>query len=420
MSMKIAIIGTGISSNIASYLLSKVHDITVYEKNDYVGGHSRTLTIDYDGKEIPVDTGFIVFNYRNYPLLTGMFKHFGVEVEKSDMSFAASINNGWLEYNTQSLGKLFAQKKNLFRPKYIGMLKDITKFFKASKVILESEDSTTTLGEFVEELELGQWFKDYFLLPMGGAIWSCPVEQMLEFPAYTYVRFFENHGLLATEGQPQWYTVTGGSKNYVSKLTEGFKDKIRLNCGVSKVTRKNGKVEIIDEQGNTEAYDHVVMGSHGDESLNLLADASDDEKTILGNFKYQKNIAYLHRDKSLMPKNKNAWASWVYLSEEKEDNNPNIAVSYWMNLLQNIDNKHPLFVTLNPAKEPNPELVFNKHEFYHPVFTNEAIASQKQIDKIQGVQNTWFCGAYQRYGFHEDGIMSGVAVAKELGVDVPW
>ncbi len=255
---------------------------------------------------------------------------------------------------------------------------------------------------------------------MGGAIWSCPVEQMLQFPAYTYVRFFENHGLLATAGQPQWYTVAGGSKNYVSKLTASFKDKVRLNCGAAKVTRQNGKVEVVDEQGNSAIYDHVVMGSHGDESLQLLSDASEDEKDILGVFKYQKNTAYLHRDISLMPKNKKAWASWVYLSEERENNNPDIAVSYWMNLLQGIDNKRPLILTLNPQTPPNDELVFNKHEFYHPVFTNEAIASQKRIGEIQGVQNTWFCGAYQRYGFHEDGMMSGVAVAKKLGADLPW
>lgn len=418
--MKIAIIGTGISANIASYMLNQQHDITVYEKNSYIGGHSRTLSVDYDGKQINVDTGFIVFNYRNYPLLTGMFEHLGVAVEKSDMSFAASINDGWLEYNAQSLSKLFAQKRNILRPKYIGMLLDINKFFKAAKVILETEDSTKTLGQFVDELRLGDWFKKYFLLPMGGAIWSCPVEQMLDFPAYTYVLFFENHGLLTVNDQPQWYTVSGGSKKYVEKLTASFADKIKLNCGVREVFRRDGKVEIIDELGNIEVYDHVVIGAHGDESLAMLADASEDEKAVLGNFKYQKNIAYLHRDESLMPKRRKAWASWVYLSEAQEDKNPHISLTYWMNLLQNIDDKYPLFVTLNPASPPEPELVFNKHEFTHPVFTNAAIASQKQIEKIQGQRNTWFCGAYQRYGFHEDGMMSGVAVAEKLGAKLPW
>ena len=418
--MKIAIIGTGISGNIAAYLLNQAHDITVYEKNNYIGGHSRTLEIDYDGKKIPVDTGFIVFNYRNYPLLTGMFKHLEVEAEKSDMSFAASINNSWLEYNTQSLAKLFAQKKNLLRPKYIGMLKDITSFFKESKLILESGEIDMNLGEFVKNLGLGDWFKRYFLYPMGGAIWSCPIEQMLQFPAYTFIRFFENHGLLATEGQPQWYTVTGGSKQYVEKLTASFDDKVRLNCAVKSIKRDNNKVEVTDQNGNTEVYDHVVMASHADESLKILSDATHEEKAILSNFTYQKNIAYLHRDVSLMPKNKNAWASWVYLSKEKEDKTPDISVSYWMNLLQNIDDKYPLFVTLNPHTEPDPELVFNRHEFHHPVFTKNAIKAQKEIELIQGKNNTWFCGAYQRYGFHEDGMMSGVNVAKELGVDLPW
>jgi len=420
MRMKIAIIGTGISGNIATYLLNAEHDITVYEKNSYIGGHSRTLEIDYSGKKIAVDTGFIVFNYRNYPLLTGMFKHLGVKVDKSDMSFAATINNGWLEYNAQSPLKLFAQKRNWLRPQYWGMIRDILKFFKAAKSILETNDTSRTLGEFVNDLKLGKWFQQYFLLPMGGAIWSCPVEQMLQFPAHTFVRFFDNHGLLTVNDQPQWYTVDGGSKNYVAKLTESFVDKIRLNSAVKKVTRKNGKVQITDEHGQTEIYDQVIFASHADETLRMLSDASDAEQEILGAFEYQENTAYLHRDVALMPKNKNCWASWVYLSEQKQDKQPHISLSYWMNLLQNIDYNYPLFVTLNPAKAPKDELTFNKHIFHHPVFTVKAIEAQEKIAQIQGQQNTWFCGAYQRYGFHEDGMLSGVKVAQALGAKLPW
>lgn len=418
--MKIAIIGTGISANIAAYLLNAAHDITVYEKNAYIGGHSRTLSVQHGEKQIDVDTGFIVFNYRNYPILTGMFKHLDVAVEESDMSFAASINKGWLEYNTQTTAGIFAQKRNLLRPQYLLFLRDILKFFKASKQILDAQDYTTKLGDFSDQLGLGNWFKRYFLLPMGGAIWSCPLEQMLEFPAYTFVRFFDNHGLLAREGQPQWFTVSGGSKNYVKKLTASFAEKIRLNCGATKIVRVDGKVQVTDATGATEVFDQVVIGAHGDEALELLAAPSADEQQILSQFTYQTNIAYLHSDESLMPKNRKCWASWNYLSDAKQDQAPDIAVSYWMNLLQNIDKKYPLFVTLNPTTPPAPEKTFNRHEFAHPVFTTAAIAAQKELPKIQGVNNTWFCGAYQRYGFHEDGAMSGVAVAKQLGAEIPW
>lgn len=416
--MKIAIIGSGISGLSAAYFLNKKHDITIYEKNSYIGGHARTLEIDYEGTKIAVDTGFIVFNYRNYFHLTNLFKELNVEVEKSDMSFGISINKGEIEWSAQSLISLFGQPSNLFNPKFYRMLFDMRKFFKNAALIL-NEDKKIPLGEFLEELKIGEEFKEWFLLPMGAAIWSCPLATMMQFPAKSFVRFFENHGLLTITDQPQWFTVKGGSKNYVKKISENFSNKILTNCAATKIKRLDDKIEIIDSQGNKKTYDKIIFACHGDEALSMLEDASNEEKEILSAFKYQENVAYLHRDQSLMPKRKRCWASWIYLKENDDIKN-NLAVSYWMNNLQNIDKKKPLFITLNPPYAPSSDLVFDRHIFYHPIFTQEAIDAQEKITQIQGQNNTYFCGAHLRYGFHEDGILSAVNIAKKLEVKIPW
>lgn len=417
--MKIAIIGSGISGNVAAWLLNQHHDITVYEKNRYIGGHSRTLTIQHQGQAVDVDTGFIVFNHRCYPLLKGLFEHLGVATEKSDMSFGATIHDGWLEYGTHSLNTLFGQRRNLLRPAYWEMLRDILRFFKVAREMLEQGDVDTTLGEFVAKHRFGQWFKKYYLLPMGGAIWSCPVQQMLEFPAATFLRFFDNHGLLSPDGQLQWYTVSGGSKRYVDALTAPFRDKVRLGCGVVRVARVKGKVEVTDTNGNVDTYDQVVMASHADETLAMLEHPTEDEQRLLSAFAYQNNTAYLHKDASFMPKRKSCWSSWVYRSHERRDTR-DISLTYWMNNLQNLDTESPIFVTLNPTKPPAAEDVYDVHQFSHPVFTREAIAAQQELPHIQGKAQIWYCGAYTRYGFHEDGMMSGVAVAEALGAPLPW
>lgn len=416
--MKVVIIGSGISGLGAAYLLNEAgHDVRIYEKNNYIGGHSRTIEVNIGGKKIPVDTGFIVFNYRNYPNLTGMFKHLNVVVEKSDMSFGASIANGWFEYGTQNVSNVFTQKENVLRPQFWKMIYDILKFNRNAKKYIESD---LTLGQCLEELGMGEWFKHYYLLAMGGAIWSTPMKGMLDFPARAFIRFFDNHGLITINDQPQWYTVTGGSREYVKKLTASFKDKIKLNCGASKVERNNGKITVHDTNGGSEEFDNIIFACHSDQAIRLLQDPTDQEKKIIGAIKYQPNNIIVHSDESFMPKRKGAWASWVYLSEGKQDSNNSISLSYWMNRLQNIESVKPIIVTLNTSRKPNPQLVHDQHVFEHPVFDEAAISAQDKVDSIQGQNNTWYCGAYLKYGFHEDGFSSAVKVAQKLGVNIPW
>ncbi len=414
--MKIAIIGTGISGLGAAYLLHRDHDIAVYEKNDYKGGHSRTIDIDVGGETLPVDTGFIVYNERNYPHLTGLFEHLDVPVQKSDMSFGVSIDNGWLEYSSNNM---LAQKENLRRPAFYKMIADILKFNRQSLVLLE-KDREITLGAFFDELKMGAWFRSYYMQAMGAAIWSTSHEKILDFPAQTFVRFFHNHGLLSVNNRPQWYTVTGGSRQYVRRLTAGFQDKIKTQCGAVKVTRKGDKVTVEDSRGEAETFDHVIFACHADEALRMIDFPSLDEGEILGAFGYQDNRVVVHTDTSFMPANKQAWASWVYLSEERTDAHKDVSLSYWMNNLQKLDTDVPVIITLNPRRRPKEELILNEHVFSHPVFTLEAVQAQKKIERIQGYKNCWHCGAYQRYGFHEDGLRSAVAVAEALGAKTPW
>ncbi len=416
---RIAIIGTGISGLGAASLLHPHHDITVYEKNAYVGGHSRTVEVKTPDGVIPVDTGFIVFNTRNYPLLTKLFAHLNVPVAKSDMSFGASIQGGWLEYGTPNPLNLFAQKRNLLRPAFWGMIGDILKFNRNAKSYLD-KDSSITLGQCLDELGMGRWFREYFLLPMGGCIWSMPLSQMLAFPAHSFIRFFDNHGLLTVSDQPQWYTVVGGSKEYVQRLIAPFKNHIKLNTGVKAVERVDGGVTILDTQGQIEHFDQVIFACHADQALAMLKNPSADEQRILGSFRYQNNRMVLHSDVSFMPKHKGAWASWVYLSEMREDKSPAVSLSYWMNRLQPLITKTPMIVTLNPAREPKKELVHDEAMFEHPIFDEAAIRAQAEIKTIQGGNKLWFCGAYQRYGFHEDGLGSAVAMVKKMGIEPPW
>lgn len=412
--MNIAIIGSGISGLGAAFLLDKQHNITVYEKNDYVGGHSRTLQVN----GTPVDTGFIVFNHRNYPNLVGLFNQLGVATEKSDMSFAASISNGWLEYGTKNTPSIFAQKINLLRPSFWRMMMDVFRFNKLAPDYMDAP-VTVTLGECLDKLKMGEWFRRYFLLAMGGAIWSCPVEQMLQFPARTFVRFFHNHGLLTINDQPQWYTVTGGSREYVRKLTATLGQPVRVNTAVKRVekTAQGIAVETVDNE--TQIYDHVIFACHADQALKLLAAPSEQQQQILGKVGYHSNHAVLHSDESFMPKIKQCWASWAYMSDNRHDKNPSISLTYWMNNLQNLKGA-PLFVTLNPSRLPDATKIHNQYVFEHPVFDRDAIEAQEQLANIQGKGNMWFCGAWTRYGFHEDGLSSGINVAQALGANLPW
>lgn len=417
---KVAVIGTGISGMACAYMLHKSGqvDITVYEKNDYIGGHTRTRTIDYDGKKIAVDTGFIVYNERNYPHLTALFRLLDVPTIASNMTFAISVANGKLEWGARNLRSIFGQLSNLFSPRFWRMIMDVRRFFRMAPSVLDNPNHLT-LGEFMDQLKLGEDFKRYFLLPMGGAIWSCPLDVMMAFPAQTFVRFFQNHGLLGLNDQPQWHTVRGGAAEYVKRLTAPFADRIRLNCGAAKIVRTASGITVTDTQGGSDVYDSIVFACHADQALRLLDAPTEEEKAVLGSFSYQPNTAYLHRDIKQMPRRRVCWGSWVYLSDGRE-NSDRLAVTYWMNSLQAIDSSHPLFVTLNPITPIPDHLVFDRCEFDHPVFDAAAVAAQQKLPALQGKNNTWYCGAYQRYGFHEDGLQSAVAVAKGMGVAVPW
>ena len=415
---KIAIIGSGISSLSAAYLLHADHEITVYEQGHEIGGHARTRNIIIEDKTIPVDTGFIVYNERNYPNFVALLRHLGVNVQKSDMSFGITVNGGAVEWGARTPNALFGQRRNLLRPAFWRMLSDIVRFNKGA-VAHVAKTPKANLGEMLDALGMGDWFRHYYLLPMGGAIWSCTPEQMLKFPALAFVRFFENHGLLTITQQPEWYTVTGGSRQYVSKLAEPFKDCIRTGCGVVEVTRGEGQVRVINIRGVAEHFDHVIFGCHADQTLTILKDATDAERSVLGAFSYTKNRAFLHTDESVMPKRRACWASWIY-RREGDANMPVLSVSYWMNLLQSLPTTRNVFVTLNPVEPVPMPSVLDRHDFEHPLFNREAIDAQSQIASLQGVQNSWFCGAYQRNGFHEDGLVSGMAVAQGLGAKIPW
>ncbi|MFP4098780.1 MAG: NAD(P)/FAD-dependent oxidoreductase [Alphaproteobacteria bacterium] len=413
--MKIAIIGTGISGLGAAYLLAPYHDITVYEKNAYPGGHSRTIDLTLAGANTAVDTGFIVFNDWNYPNLIGLFKALNVPYKKSDMSFGVSINDGWLEYSSSNM---FAQKRNFIRPAYYGMLRDILRFNKRAKAYIKG-DPHITLQECLDALSMGEWFRRYYLLAMGAAIWSCPVETIMQFPARTFLQFFNNHGLLSVNNRPQWYTVIGGSRTYVLKITDTFKDKMKIDCAVKKVRATDQGHEVEDVRGDKIIYDQVVFACHANQALSLMEDPAS-YRDVMSSFDYQNNKIIVHSDASFMPREKKSWASWVYLSEAREDKKSVVSLSYWMNNLQGLETGAPVIVTLNPGRRPQEDLIMDEHIFSHPVFDLKAVQAQDKIESIQGKSGTWFCGAYQRYGFHEDGLLSAVNVAKKMGAKIPW
>ncbi|MCM2343997.1 MAG: FAD-dependent oxidoreductase [Alphaproteobacteria bacterium] len=414
--MKIGIVGAGISGLGAAYLLAPEHDVTVFERNDYAGGHSRTIDVPAGRGRVPVDTGFIVFNNWNYPNLLGLFGKLGVPYQKSDMSFGVCIEDGWLEYSSYGL---FAQRRNIWRPAYWRMLADIVRFNKQAPAFIE-KDADITLRECLDRLRMGRWFRNYYILAMGASIWSCPIETIMEFPARTFLQFFKNHGLLNIRKRPQWYTVTGGSREYVARLTAALDGRVRVGCAAVRVTGGDGKAVVTDAQGVTREFDRVIFACHADEALAMIEAPRTVHRDVLGAFGYQTNRIVVHSDSSFMPRNRKCWASWVYLSEKRRDEKPAVALSYWMNNLQGLDARYPMIVTLNPEREPQAELVYDRHEFAHPVFDRAAVKAQVRMGEIQGIDSLWFCGAYQRYGFHEDGLLSAVNVARAMGAAIPW
>ncbi len=417
--MKIAIIGTGISGLSTAFLLQPYHEITVYEKNDYLGGHSCTIEIETEGDKIPVDIGFIVFNKKNYPNLSSMFSYLNIPIAKSSMSFGVSIDDGWLEYGTERLLDIFSQPRNLIRPQFIRMILDIYRFNAFAKKYVQ-KNSECTIGECIAELNLGEWFTQYYLLPMSGAIWSTPSSRMLEFPADTLIEFFDNHGLLSISEQPQWYTVEGGSREYVQRLSEPFSHRVQLGRTLKSISRSTGFLTLTEDNGTQDQFDQIVLACHSDQALQLIEKPTPEEENILGNIKYQRNRVVLHEDISFMSKRKGSWSSWMYLGNRQHKDDGPISLSYWMNNLQPLKTSRPFIVTLNPAREPATELIRHDCVFEHPEFNQLAVRSQKKIDEIQGKNGLWFCGAWAGYGFHEDGITSAMSVAQALGAEIPW
>lgn len=425
--MRIAVIGTGIAGNAAAWALSQRYPVTVYDRELRPGGHSHTVTIDYDGTPVAVDIGFIVYNELNYPELTKLFAHLGIDSVESDMTFAVTADRGRFEWKGggstwwNTAKGLFAQPRNLLSPSFLWMLRDILKFNDMSI-------ADQAAGK-LEGLSLGQYFKlrgfaprllsDY-LAPMGAAIWSAPANEILDFPAENFVAFFSNHRLLQYD-RPIWRTVKGGSQVYVEKLVASFRDRLHLGCAVTSIERTAHGVVVNDSHGRRETYDHVIIAAHSDQALGMLSDASASETQILGDIRYAPNTVFLHRDPRLMPKRKRAWASWNFLRWTREGSALNdVAITYWMNRLQGLDDSKPLFVSLNPPFEPDPKLTFGRYLCDHPQYDRAAFAAQKRLDEIQGQRHTWFCGAWTGYGFHEDGLRSGLAVAEALGATIPW
>jgi uncharacterized protein len=407
---KIAVVGAGISGLSASYYLARSHDVTLFEAAPRLGGHARTVMAGRDGTQ-PVDTGFIVFNYATYPHLVRLFEELSVPVTKSEMSFSASIDGGRIEYGLTNGRTLLAQKRNLLRPQYFGMIADILRFGKRAEAAAMDDDKT--IGELVEELRLGAWFRDYYLMPMCGAIWSTPVTCVDRFPARSLVQFFRNHALLAGRPEHQWWTVQGGSIEYVRRLEAALLSRgctIRAATPVVEVKRSAAGVFVRAADGSEDLFDDIVLACHSDQARAILgADATPDEASALESIRYQVNTAVLHRDPRQMPKRRACWASWVYRSQDGA-----IGVTYWMNRLQGIPEIDPLFVTLNPPGEIPDEMVYDRVEFAHPMFDQAALRAQAQIGEIQGRNRTWFAGAWNRHGFHEDGIASAMNVVRMI------
>jgi predicted NAD/FAD-binding protein len=420
--LDIAVIGSGIAGMSAAWLLSQKHKVTVYEREDRLGGHSNTVEVQTADGTVPVDTGFIVYNERNYPNLTQLFKHLNVPTKDSEMSFAASLNDGGMEYSGTDINGMLGQRRNILRPRFWAMLKDVRRFYRDAPTFIANKNiGHWSLGYFLNAQGYSQPFINDHLLPMGAAIWSASAADMLDFPAAAFIRFFDSHGLLEIVNRPVWRTIDGGSREYVKRLTNCYRDSVLLGTPVKSVHRQYGGVFVECDNGRRRRFDHVVVASHADQALGLLADADTQERQCLSAVRYSVNRAVLHSDTRLMPKRRRVWSSWNYLQSQHGSGETSLCVSYWMNRLQGIDPSQPLFVTLNPHIEPDAKHIIREFFYEHPLFDRSALAAQQHLWSLQGQRNTWFCGSYFGYGFHEDALQSGLAVAEAVGdVRRPW
>jgi predicted NAD/FAD-binding protein len=410
--MRIAVIGSGISGVASAWLLSREHEVTLYEANDYLGGHTHTHDVEVGGRNYAVDTGFIVFNPPHYPLLSKMFAELGVQSQPTTMSFALKNERSGLEYNATNLSGLFCQRRNLVSPRFLRMLADILRFYREAPALLDITDAGPTLSDYLAANRYSEAFRDDHLVPMASALWSSPSAQILQFPAKYLAQFMANHQMLQASDRPQWRVVEGGSQSYVRALRRNWNVRERVGCAVTKVTREAGSVRI-DCAGASERHDHTVLACHSDQALTLLADPSERERDILSAMPYQENDTVLHTDATLLPRRRRAWAAWNALVPQ--DTTQQCTVSYCMNLLQSLDAAEPIVVTLNRTAQIAPEKILKRVRYHHPLYTQASVAGQARKAEIQGVRNTWFAGAYWGWGFHEDGMRSAVDVADALG-----
>jgi predicted NAD/FAD-binding protein len=411
--MKIAVIGSGISGNVAAYHLNKNHDITVYEANDYIGGHTHTHDINHKGKPFAVDTGFIVFNHKTYPNFIALLKELGVEEQLSTMSFGVKCEKNGLEYMGSTINSLFAQRRNIFRPSFWRMIKDILRFNREAANLLNDSSDEVSLGDYLEQHNYSQVFINHYLVPMAAAVWSADLKLMFEFPARYLVRFFHNHGLLSVNDRPDWYVIKGGSKTYARALTSSFVDKIKLSTPVTKVERTDKGVRVTCAAGE-EAFDAVFFACHSDQALKMIHMPTESEKQVLGAIKYQDNEVLLHTDASIMPKRKAAWAAWNYHLLDGDQSR--VPVTYNMNILQSLDCEDQFCVTLNNSDAIDQFKVLKRLNYHHPIYTKESVAAQSRHAEIN-TNRFYFCGAYWRYGFHEDGVVSALEAIKQFQGD---
>lgn len=418
--MRIAVIGSGIAGLSAAWLLSSRHEVVLYERDQRIGGHANTVDVPGRDGPIAVDTGFIVMNRRNYPILTRAFEYLDVPTIATGMSFGVSADGGGMEWSGCTMAGLMAQPANFLRPSFVRMLADIVRFNRAAAAFVGSAQDDMTLGSFLHHGRFGEGLSRWYLLPMIAAIWSAPIETAIAFSARSTLRFFANHGLLEIGDDTAWYSVAGGSRTYVQRMARPLLQQARLHTSVARLCPTSGGVTVIDQSGAADRFDQVVVAAHADQALSMLDPATDAERQILSRFPYQPNRVVLHADPALMPRRRGVWSAWNHMAERRQDGAERVSVTYWMNRLQRLPDHTPLFVSLNPFRAPDPATVYGEFAYAHPVFSADAVRAQGELHRIQGARGIWFCGAWTGYGFHEDGIRSGLEVAHRLGALAPW